>query len=151
MQLVWTWWESGGSWKQLVLQLILKSDSASCLHTALTSSSEDSSSNKVSDDTVRRRLDDFINKVTHKRDSPVIREPPKQPLLGRGYCGGAGCWRPSPSLESPLPSEGRCYSSSVWAPSRVHRCMGFIVGPRQGQRCMTSSSAATRWRAYWRI
>jgi hypothetical protein len=30
-------------------------------------------------DTAKRRLNSFINKVTHKRDSPLIREPPKQP------------------------------------------------------------------------
>jgi hypothetical protein len=33
----------------------------------------------VSDDTAKRRLDNFIGKVTCKRDSPLIREPPKQP------------------------------------------------------------------------
>jgi hypothetical protein len=32
------------------------------------------------DGSVERRLDSFINKVTRKRDSPLIREPPKQPL-----------------------------------------------------------------------
>jgi hypothetical protein len=31
------------------------------------------------DDSAKRRLDSFINKVTHKRDYPLIREPPKQP------------------------------------------------------------------------
>jgi len=31
----------------------------------------------------KRRLDSFINKVKRKRDSPLIREPPKQPLLSR--------------------------------------------------------------------
>jgi hypothetical protein len=30
-------------------------------------------------DSAKCRLDSFINKVTHKRDSPLIREPPKQP------------------------------------------------------------------------
>ena len=29
------------------------------------------------DDSAKRRLDSFINEVTHKRDSPLIREPPK--------------------------------------------------------------------------
>jgi hypothetical protein len=32
------------------------------------------------DDSAKRRLDNFINKVTRKRDSPLIHEPPKQPL-----------------------------------------------------------------------
>ena len=31
------------------------------------------------DDSAKRRLDSFINNVTRKRDSPLIREPPKQP------------------------------------------------------------------------
>ena len=31
------------------------------------------------DDSAKRRLDSFINEVTRKRDSPLIREPPKQP------------------------------------------------------------------------
>jgi hypothetical protein len=31
------------------------------------------------DGSAKRRLDSFINKVTRKRDSPLIREPPKQP------------------------------------------------------------------------
>ena len=31
------------------------------------------------DDSAKRRLDSFIINVTHKRDSPLIREPPKQP------------------------------------------------------------------------
>jgi hypothetical protein len=39
----------------------------------------DSPSSDVSDDTAKRRLDNFIGKVTCKRDSPLIREPPKQP------------------------------------------------------------------------
>ena len=30
------------------------------------------------DNFAKRRLDSFINKVTRKRDSPLIREPPKQ-------------------------------------------------------------------------
>jgi hypothetical protein len=29
------------------------------------------------DDSTKRRLDSFINEVTRKRDSPLIREPPK--------------------------------------------------------------------------
>ena len=32
------------------------------------------------DDSAKLRFDSFINNVTHKRDSPLIREPPKQPL-----------------------------------------------------------------------
>jgi hypothetical protein len=32
------------------------------------------------DDSAKRRLYSFINKVTRKKDSPLIREPPKQPL-----------------------------------------------------------------------
>jgi hypothetical protein len=32
------------------------------------------------DGSVECRLNSFINKVMHKRDSPLIREPPKQPL-----------------------------------------------------------------------
>jgi hypothetical protein len=35
---------------------------------------------EVSDDTTKCCLDSFINEVTRKRDSPLIREPPKQPL-----------------------------------------------------------------------
>jgi len=31
------------------------------------------------DDSAKRRLDSFINNITRKRDSPLIREPPKQP------------------------------------------------------------------------
>jgi hypothetical protein len=31
------------------------------------------------DDSAKRRLDNFFNNVTRKRDSPLIREPPKQP------------------------------------------------------------------------
>ena len=31
------------------------------------------------DNSAKRRLDSFINEVTRKRDSPLIREPPKQP------------------------------------------------------------------------
>jgi hypothetical protein len=31
------------------------------------------------DDSAKRRLDNFISNVTHKRDLPLIREPPKQP------------------------------------------------------------------------
>ena len=31
------------------------------------------------DDSAKRRLDSFINEVTHKRDSLLIREPPMQP------------------------------------------------------------------------
>jgi hypothetical protein len=31
------------------------------------------------DDSAKRRLDSFINEVTRKRDSLLIREPPKQP------------------------------------------------------------------------
>ena len=34
---------------------------------------------KDNDDSVKRRLDSFISEVTHKWDSPQIREPPKQP------------------------------------------------------------------------
>jgi hypothetical protein len=43
------------------------------------SSPVESSSSEVSDDTTIHPLDNFINKVTRKRDSPLIREPPKQP------------------------------------------------------------------------
>ena len=32
------------------------------------------------DDSAKRCLDSFINNATRKRDSPLIREPPKQPL-----------------------------------------------------------------------
>jgi hypothetical protein len=32
------------------------------------------------DDSAKRRLYSFINKVTRKKDSPLIREPSKQPL-----------------------------------------------------------------------
>ena len=31
------------------------------------------------DNSAKRRLDNFISNVTRKRDSPLIREPPKQP------------------------------------------------------------------------
>jgi hypothetical protein len=30
------------------------------------------------DDSIKRRLDSFVNKVTRKRDSPLIREPPSK-------------------------------------------------------------------------
>ena len=33
------------------------------------------------DDSAKRRLDNFISNVTHKRDSPLIREPPAKPVL----------------------------------------------------------------------
>lgn len=36
-------------------------------------------SSEVSDDTAKRCLNSFINEVTHKRDSPLICEPPKHP------------------------------------------------------------------------
>jgi hypothetical protein len=36
-------------------------------------------SSEVTDDTFQRRLDYFFSEVTIKRDSPLIREPPKQP------------------------------------------------------------------------
>ena len=31
------------------------------------------------DDSAKRHIESFINEVTRKRDSPLIREPPKQP------------------------------------------------------------------------
>jgi hypothetical protein len=42
-----------------------------------TPASMDSNDSEVSDDTAKRRLDNFLSKVTRKRDPPLICEPPK--------------------------------------------------------------------------
>jgi hypothetical protein len=46
------------------------------VNTPATRASDDS---EVSVDTTERRLNDFISKVTRKRDPPLISEPPQQP------------------------------------------------------------------------
>ena len=48
-------------------------------HWAVDSPSVDTHPTEDNDDSAKRRLDSFINEVTRKRDSPLIREPPMQP------------------------------------------------------------------------
>ena len=43
------------------------------------SPSVDTHPTEDNDDSAKRCLDSFINEVTRKRDSPLIREPPNQP------------------------------------------------------------------------
>ena len=49
------------------------------IHWAVDSPPVDTHPTEDNDDSAKCRIDSFINEVTRKRDSPLIREPPKQP------------------------------------------------------------------------
>ena len=104
------------------------------IHWAVDSPPVDTHPTEDNNDSAKRRLDSFINEVTRKKDSPLIREPPRQPPAKPVMS-----WRSRRLAAQPFSRVPAFKRGEVLIMQR----MGFTKGP--------SASSASELEAYDRL